>query len=721
MAIDKITIENFKAFGTKQTIPLRKLNLIFGPNSSGKSSIVHSLAFLRYLQATGNCDPHRIMLPGWEVDLGGFQNLLHRHDESNPMRIAVTTHLGTRVWHLSSNDKHPRIDREFWKIEDSAHAWHFEWNQKTREGLIDGNHPSFSTLKSEVEPLVMAAAVLSKHEFEAIFARWKSKKLKELHEASPDRAQEPATEWLSGTNGNRGFLPESPDMKLPLDKGIQVFAAHRCQKREFRGSDPETLHRLALGIKAPLPHVDAIWSIIKTFGPSRDEAVQQWTISAFSKSLPLIAQCIYNRSDQSRFHSLGQEFAKYLAKTVLCAEISQAIPRHLCVSLGKLLLLLILQDPQATKLTNDPSFRARSSRPLFNLSRCLDRISESSSALANEMIQHLIELFHPDDLNGKMIVCRLLMTTNSKSELDAEPRATGRHLVVRLLDIRAAYPKVAFTDGGREEKLILHLSNHQHIPALRPAPPRRITRRSLLEGIYQNPIWEAWLRLFEYPNEAVSVSHSLHSLCEMNVGLRKIKEVRSRQFENEMWLQEGDAGVDESEPEDELVFVRDDGLLLSHCDLGFGISPLLPILAIMATMRSRRDSEPKNVLLSIEEPEQHLHPKLQAELGDAFLEWALDGDGNQMIIETHSEHLILRILRRIRETTAREMDDWPDALKQACPNGILPEDVAVLYVQPGPEGSEVIELPVTPDGGFSRPWPGGFFAERVKEIYSIVE
>ena len=41
----------------------------------------------------------------------------------------------------------------------------------------------------------------------------------------------------------------------------------------------------------------------------------------------------------------------------------------------------------------------------------------------------------------------------------------------------------------------------------------------------------------------------------------------------------------------------------------------------------------------------------------------------------------------------------------------------MLYVQPGNEGAEIIELPVTEDGDFSRPWPGGFFAERSNELF----
>jgi hypothetical protein len=128
-------------------------------------------------------------------------------------------------------------------------------------------------------------------------------------------------------------------------------------------------------------------------------------------------------------------------------------------------------------------------------------------------------------------------------------------------------------------------------------------------------------------------------------------------------------------------------------------------------------------MLLIEEPEQHLHPRQQAALGDILIRYALDWHG-QIVVETHSEHLILRILRRIRETTAGEMDDWPVELMRARPTGIRPEDVSVLYVipahevnEPGHEGAKVIELPIDANGEFTCEWPGGFFEERMKELF----
>jgi Arc/MetJ family transcription regulator len=127
-------------------------------------------------------------------------------------------------------------------------------------------------------------------------------------------------------------------------------------------------------------------------------------------------------------------------------------------------------------------------------------------------------------------------------------------------------------------------------------------------------------------------------------------------------------------------------------------------------------------LITMEQPELHIHPRQQAELGDELIAATLRAEkSKQLIIETHSEHLILRILRRIRETTEEELAEWPESLRIACPNGISPDDVAVLYVKPGSEdsseGSTIIQMPITPDGDFGRPWPGGFFAERSKELF----
>ena len=70
--------------------------------------------------------------------------------------------------------------------------------------------------------------------------------------------------------------------------------------------------------------------------------------------------------------------------------------------------------------------------------------------------------------------------------------------------------------------------------------------------------------------------------------------------------------------------------------------------------------------------------------------------------------MILRLLRRVRETTEGTLTDPKLALR--------PDQISVLFVRPGTEGSQVVELPVTPDGDFASEWPGGFFAERFADL-----
>ena len=149
------------------------------------------------------------------------------------------------------------------------------------------------------------------------------------------------------------------------------------------------------------------------------------------------------------------------------------------------------------------------------------------------------------------------------------------------------------------------------------------------------------------------------------------------------------------------VIEKSTGTPLTLCDVGFGLSQILPIL-VQSVM-------PDTKMVLIEQPEIHLHPKMQTELGDFFIEQCKAGK-RQFIIETHSEHLLLRIMRRIRETTAGTIKDSSLAL--------TPEDVAILYVKPSDEGSQILHLRIDDEGDFIDEWPGGFFEESFEEKFA---
>lgn len=151
----------------------------------------------------------------------------------------------------------------------------------------------------------------------------------------------------------------------------------------------------------------------------------------------------------------------------------------------------------------------------------------------------------------------------------------------------------------------------------------------------------------------------------------------------------------------ELVLIdRRTDTQVSHRDVGIGVSQVLPVLV------SAYASQEK--LIAIEQPEIHLHPALQAELGDLFIESALGESKNKFIIETHSEHLILRLLKRIRQTSRNQNNGMPK---------ISPNDIALLYINGTPKGSTVQELRVDERGRLIDQCPGGFFEEDFEELF----
>lgn len=83
---------NFKAFAETQEIPIRPLTLIYGPNSAGKSSIIHGLALAHHAIRTGDLDTQRTEIGGESIDLGGFRQYVHRRDTSRAVEWTIELH-----------------------------------------------------------------------------------------------------------------------------------------------------------------------------------------------------------------------------------------------------------------------------------------------------------------------------------------------------------------------------------------------------------------------------------------------------------------------------------------------------------------------------------------------------------------------------------------------------------------------------------------------------
>jgi hypothetical protein len=150
-----------------------------------------------------------------------------------------------------------------------------------------------------------------------------------------------------------------------------------------------------------------------------------------------------------------------------------------------------------------------------------------------------------------------------------------------------------------------------------------------------------------------------------------------------------------------LKITSGDGTMnLSPSDIGVGISQLVPV--VIGAMA------PGYSLLAVEQPELHVHPAVQCRLADLLAHQVL-GRERLLLLETHSEHLMLRLLRRVRETAEDELP--PDA------PSIAPDDLAVFYVANDHQGLTITELPVNCEGDFDKQWPKGFFEERAAELF----
>lgn len=136
---------------------------------------------------------------------------------------------------------------------------------------------------------------------------------------------------------------------------------------------------------------------------------------------------------------------------------------------------------------------------------------------------------------------------------------------------------------------------------------------------------------------------------------------------------------------------------VSPADIGVGVSQVLP-LVIASLVRERG-------LIAVEQPELHVHPRVQTGLGDLLTQAS---KGASLLVETHSEHLILRLLKRIRQTTDKEL-----------PNGIGPvtqDDVSIVYLENSDDGVRAKRIHIDEDGEFQQHWPDGFFSERREEL-----
>ncbi|MDP2162002.1 MAG: AAA family ATPase [Flavobacterium sp.] len=136
-------------------------------------------------------------------------------------------------------------------------------------------------------------------------------------------------------------------------------------------------------------------------------------------------------------------------------------------------------------------------------------------------------------------------------------------------------------------------------------------------------------------------------------------------------------------------------------ELGVGVSQVFPFITASLIEQP--------CIISCEQPELHIHPRWQLVLADLMLEQINSNNEKNFLIETHSEHLMLRLLKRRRQTVESNLDDSRFNCKKS--------DIQIIFCEQENGRTKLIPITTTDEGEFDATWPNGFFTERRGELF----
>lgn len=145
---------------------------------------------------------------------------------------------------------------------------------------------------------------------------------------------------------------------------------------------------------------------------------------------------------------------------------------------------------------------------------------------------------------------------------------------------------------------------------------------------------------------------------------------------------------------DVLIQKSPDSAKVTLADMGYGLSQFLPVLVHCYYA-------PERSTLILEQPGMHLHPKVQSQLADLLIEVVTERN-LQILIESHSEHLLTRLQRRIAEEK-------------------ITTDQTAIYFCRNDEGISTIERLKMDESGNIKNWPENFFGEVMSDMFAMTD
>ncbi|MDY3561972.1 AAA family ATPase [Gemmata sp. JC673] len=677
--ITAVEIENFKGVRERTRIEVRPITLLFGPNSAGKSTLLHALQLAREVFTRRNLDVDVTDGGANFIDLGGFRNYVHGRDLTKAITLRFDLDLSSTDFltgYPITEFKLPIPDRngderDVSTIGDDIRSGWVEivirWSNLTNRPYLsqfsvgyDGE--GFAQINVHPQTTGTWIDALNIHH---PLVRW----------------SQPVTSF--------GVI----DALLPRVRNIPAGLY-------FGTTEPVD--------RADLPCADGTTFLIRT---NFSEGAKEWSL---------------RRTREWHFSQDADNDTEGVARVILAAA-----PDGSCVRLwGAEFNRNEWSDEQAQFAFDHEIHTDGLDRGAYAdaLARVYDEDGGTEitdlGLVAMPDLDRGFEIVHnayPWDVNG---------TEESRSVLT--------QLLNRLLLVPARLVRSA-------------LAEFRYVGPVRDAVPRHLT----LPRFHDARRWAgglaAWEELTREPagiltpngisperqDIAAQVNEWLSSEDRLNTGFGlRVEQFRELPTEHELsTLLERGALLDEIDSDKIKGLLRSLPVLrrlvlvslstqqkFQPADVGQGITQAVPV--IVAAIQAFGGERPRGGLVAIEQPELHLNPRQQAALGDVFLAGALQSPKNRLILETHSEHLILRLQRRIREATERRetlrdgggrnrMASIPPPERAPVTEPLALDvrdvDIGVVYVR-STDGRTLFE-PMALDltGEFVLPWPDDFF------------
>ena len=623
MSISSITLTNFKGISSSVSIHLKPITLLFGANSAGKSTILQALQYAREIMERQNADPDRTILGGDAIDLGGFQNLVHRHESERRICIELEVTLGDDQ--LEGGDEQLNL-------------------------LLEENRGKNSILPGDLDvngliPLQTAHIKL-------------------------------ATEWSQ--TGHRAWVSE---YTVGIN-GVDVAT--------ISADDPETLPGGKRPVISNINWAHPIFeAMVEMPGSIDDEVSEEQAANGSNRWGFKVPDAWLDAGNDPEDYmgglrnDLGLYFREMAGQETLDTEMSSVIPNL------------------------DKPFPHKSEMTVLDIQKRRREQEDVDADDANAVILRSI-LGQCFIGVGKLVMSELkgMRYVGPIRAVPAREHHAPKHeQPERWANCLAAWDciqKHYDHEKGGGDAFVRKLSHWMSAPdrlnlgySLNVVGYRKLDDNSVAMLGIQQAVMEyderdgdwfrevVWKTLMDQPKKFRTVLHDLRR------------------------------DVD-----------------LTPQDVGVGVSQVVPVLVAAF--------EPNAKIVAIEQPELHVHPAVQVGLGDVLIE-AVKDRNCLMLIETHSEHLLLRLLRRVRESTAQrkkasgagEGDGRGYGIGSGAGAGngdgswdgteemlyrLEQDSLSVIYVSTEKDKNNFIQLPVDQDGEFSKRWPNGFFEERLDEM-----